>query len=166
MTTDAQLRKDVEAELALTPDVESREIVVGVSAGVVTLTGYVPAAYDKAQAELATLRVAGVHGVANDICVREAKGRLDDPEIARRAVEAIAQDLPAVAPRVQVIVRDAHVTLEGAVDWFWQRQRIESAVRAIQGIDVVTNLLVVVATGSGAEIQPATEGASDRHTYI
>jgi len=165
MKTDAQIRADVQAELVWTPDVESSGIEVAVKGGVVTLTGPVPAFYDKIQAEEATKRVAGVLGVANDIQVR-AQRSPDDTDIARQAVEAIALDMPRVAPHVQVVVRDAHVVLEGHVEWFWQRQRLEVIVRAIKGISAVTNLIAIRPRIAADDVKRRIEDAFRRSAEV
>jgi len=66
-----------------------------------------------------------------------------DNEIASTLAAAIRADLPRTAENVQVAVRDGHLTLDGSVEWPWQRQRLESTARAIDGVAVVNNLLVV-----------------------
>ena len=165
MKSDAQILSDVEAELLWTPAVESAEIAVAVKGGVVTLTGYVPGFFDKVQAEEAAKRVSGVLGIANDIHVRSTR-QPDDPEIARLAVEAISLDLPRVAPTVKVIVRDAHVVLEGDVEWFWQRQRIEGVVRAIKGVNVVTNLIAIRPRVAADDVKRRIEDAFRRSAEV
>lgn len=40
-------------------------------------------------------------------------------------------------------MRDGHVSLDGAVEWQWQRQRLESTVRAVNGVAVVNSLLAI-----------------------
>lgn len=165
MKSDSQIRKDVQAELLWTPDVQSADIDVVVDGGVVTLTGFVPRFFDKEQAEAATKRVNGVLGIANDIHVRSVR-KPDDPEIARECVAAIALDMPQVAPQVRVIVRDAHVVLEGDVEWFWQRQRIEANVRAVQGINVVTNRIAIRPRVAAEDVKRRIEEAFRRSADV
>lgn len=165
MKTDAEIEKDVAAELAWTPDVDSEHIVASVQGGIVTLTGLVPGFFDRVQAEEAAKRVDGVLGVANDIRIRSVH-KPDDPEIARRAVEALKADMPRIAPQVRVVVRDAHVVLEGTVEWFWQRQRIESVVRGINGIDVVTNLIAIRPQVAADDVKRRIEDALRRSAEV
>ena len=142
--TDSQIADDVCEELRWSPDVKHSGVVVKVSDGIVTLTGAVSSHQDKYVAECAAKRVLGVAGIANDIEVRlPAAERRSDTQIAHEAVEAIRTDLSDVAEQVQIVVRDGHVTLEGAVEWQWQRQRLESTVRDVDGVAVVNNLLVI-----------------------
>ena len=164
---DRKIQHDVEAELEWTPDVDADEIVVAVTNGIVTLTGNVPNYYDKLHAELATKRVAGVTGIATDIRVRTSgNGGANDADIARRAVDIIHGDLPNTAPNIRVIVRDGHVTLEGEVEWQWQRQRIESTVRSLRGVDVVSNLIAIQPRVVADDIQRRIEDAFRRSAEV
>jgi osmotically-inducible protein OsmY len=116
---------------------------IGVTAadGVVTLTGFVDDYAEKIAAERAAKRVYGVHAVANDIQVR-AFGKRTDPEIAAAAAEAVRNRLGA-ATDVQVTVRDGHITLEGQVEWLFQRDSAEASVKFLWGVRGVTNLITV-----------------------
>jgi osmotically-inducible protein OsmY len=144
MNDDEQVRDHVIAELRWVPDIDEANIHVSVRQGIVTLNGSVPTFNDRIHAECAVKRVKGVTGVANEIKVlSRPDASLSDSGIAREAVDAIRDDLPAVAGDVQVVVSDGHVVLEGNVEWQWQRQRVESTVRAVRGVTTLTNLLVV-----------------------
>jgi osmotically-inducible protein OsmY len=86
--------------------------------------------------------VAGVRGVANDIDVRlPLFNQRPDPEIARDAVAAIQNALPYSADHIRVAVREGWVTLEGTVEWNYQRERAEEAVEHVRGVKGVTNLI-------------------------
>ncbi|HET9474161.1 MAG TPA: BON domain-containing protein [Steroidobacteraceae bacterium] len=167
MKTDDEIRCDVAEELHWTPDVVSDDIVVKVDGGIVTLTGSVPSHSDKYQAECAAKRVIGVIGIANDIRVRTCSAdRPSDTSIAQEAAEAIRSDLPHVADHVQVVVRDGHLTLEGSVEWQWQRQRLESTVRAIKGVAVVNNLLAIEPRVAPNDIKRRIEDAFRRSAEV
>jgi osmotically-inducible protein OsmY len=116
---------------------------IGVTAadGVVTLTGFVDSYSEKIAAEKAAKRVYGVHAVANDIQVRPV-GTRTDPEIAAAAADAVQNRLgPTTA--VKVTVRDGFVTLDGPVEWLFQKSASESAVKHLWGVRGVTNLISV-----------------------
>jgi osmotically-inducible protein OsmY len=167
MRDDIEIQDDVAKEIRWAPDVEDAQIVVEVDAGVVTLTGFVPTYHDKHRAECAAKRINGVTGIANDVQVRATHGdRPSDSQIAHDAVATIRADLPRAAENVQVLVRDGHVTLEGVVEWNWERQRIESAVRALKGIAVVSNLLRIRPKAVAADIKREIEKALTRHANI
>jgi len=142
MRSDSDIRKDVEDELRWDPDIDSTDVAVSVSKGVVTLTGFVHHYNDKYEAEVAAKRVAGCVGVANDIEVRlPAIDQRPDPEIARDAVDALKRQLPTVSDHVKIVVKSGWVSLEGDADWNYQRERAEAIVRWLKGVKGVTNLI-------------------------
>src|SRR2546421_6268734 len=64
-----------------------------------------------------------------------------DPEIARDSVAAIKSQLPISSEHIKVVVKNGWVTLEGQVEWQYQRNTAENAVRRIKGVKGVTNLI-------------------------
>lgn len=144
MRLDSDIKRDVEAELAWEPDIEADDIAVSVRDGVVTLTGFAHTYGDKYAAEGIAKRVQGVVGVADDIEVHLPwEARRADPEIARDAVAALKDQLPHSADGIQVTVKDGRLTLEGNVEWNYQRNRAEDAVRHIKGVKAVRNRLAI-----------------------
>jgi osmotically-inducible protein OsmY len=142
MRSDLDIKRDVEAELQSNPDIDATDIAVAARNGVVTLTGYVRSYAQKWEAEQTAKRVAGVVGVANDIEVRlPIFNQRPDPEIARDAVAAIQNELPYSSDHIRVVVKDGWVTLEGSVEWNYQRERAEAAVRRLRGVKGVANLI-------------------------
>ena len=83
MKSDEDIKRDVEAELRWSPEVDDTDIAVKVNGGEVTLSGFARSYFEKYEAERATRRVKGVAAVANDVEVRPAAGVPTDPEIAR-----------------------------------------------------------------------------------
>jgi len=167
MKPDREIKRHVEAELVWSPDVDDTDVAVKVSDGVVTLTGFVRSYFEKYRAEDAVKRVAGVAGVANDIHVRPPAGYgLEDPEIARAAVAAIRGELPLSPDAVQVLVHNAHVTLEGTVEWNFQRERIEDAVRRLRGVTSLRNQIVIEPRAKPAEVKHLIEEAFRRSAEV
>src|SRR5690242_2846160 len=106
--------------LRWTPELDEKDIAVNVTDGVVALSGFVHSFLEKTRAEAAAKRVAGVTGVANDLEPRMLAGTTD-PEIAREAVAAIRAQMPFLHDKVKVVVRQGRVTLEGELEWNYQR---------------------------------------------
>ena len=146
MRTDSEIQRDVENELEWDPNVDARNIAVKVTdGGVVTLTGFTSSYMDKYSAERIAKRILGVKAVANDLEVKLATGsERPDPDIARDAVKRLQSDLPYSSKNIKVTVRNAWITLEGDVDWDFQRRSAEAAVRNIKGVKGVINLLLGV----------------------
>jgi osmotically-inducible protein OsmY len=155
MRSDIDIKRDVEAELRWNPDIDATDIAVAVKNGVVTLSGFVRSYAQKFEAEQTAKRVNGVAAVANDIEVRlPVFNQRPDPEIARDAVEEIQKNLPYASDHIGVVVRDGWVTLEGSVEWNYQRERAAQVVRRVRGVKGVTNLI---------ELQPRVPPVEVKH---
>jgi len=140
MRTDSEIKKDVEDEMRWDPDIDATDIAVSVHNGVATLTGFVRSYMQKTQAERDAKRVAGTLGIANDIEVRLPYiNKRPDPEIARDAVQKLQNELPYSSQYVKVTVKDGWLTLEGTLEWHYQRDRAEKAVRSVRGVMGVTS---------------------------
>jgi osmotically-inducible protein OsmY len=64
-----------------------------------------------------------------------------DPEISRNAVETLHDELPYWSEHLKVVVKDGWLTLDGCVEWGYQRDRAQKAVRALQGVIGVSDKL-------------------------
>jgi osmotically-inducible protein OsmY len=165
MKTDSELRRDVERELEWDPSIDARNIGVAAKNGVVTLTGYVSSYADKWRAERIAKRVSGVTALANEIEVKLSTERTD-PDIAEAARAALKADSRLPADRIKVIVERGWVTLEGTVDYYYQKSAAESDVRYIAGVRGVTNALVVTPKVSPTDIRMKIEEALKRSAQL
>ncbi|MBB3318126.1 osmotically-inducible protein OsmY [Rhizobium sp. BK181] len=167
MTTDSDIKRDVESELKWDPDIDASDIGVAVKSGVVTLSGFVRSFAQKYEAEKATKRVKGVLGVANDIEVRlPSLHEKPDPEIARAAVEALKFELPYSHENFKVVVKDGWVTLEGSAEWEYQRNRAEAAVRKVKGVKGISNLVTLKPRVTPTEVKSQIEAALKRMVEV
>ena len=163
MRSDSDIRRDVEDELRWDPDLDPTDIAVSVNSGVVTLAGFVHSYTQKYQAETAAKRVAGAIGVVNDLEVRlPGIDERPDPEIARDAIARIKSELPFSWEKIRVVVKNGWLTLEGEVEWNYQRQRAEEAVRRVRGLKGVTNSIEVKPRVAPMEIRRKIEEALRR----
>ena len=152
--TDAQIQADVLAELKYEPRVQPNEIGVAVKDGVVTLTGYVDSYLKKWSAEKAAHRVRGVKAVANEIEVRLlGSSQRTDADIAKAAVQALEWDAFIPPGKVKVTVDKGWVTLEGEVDWQYQRLDAERVVRRLTGVKGVSSLIKVKPQASPMDLK-------------
>ena len=144
MKSDSDIKRDVEDELNWDPDIDATDIGVAVKSGVVTLTGFVRSYSQKIHAERDAKRIAGVLAVANDIEVRlPVIDQRPDPEIAREALSALKTQLPYSADMIKLVVNKGWIALEGNVEWNYQKERAEQAVRRVRGVKGVTNSILV-----------------------
>jgi osmotically-inducible protein OsmY len=154
MKTDAELKRDLEAELAWDPEVKANAIGVAVQNGVVTVSGHLDTYPEKWAVERALNRVGGVKALALDLDVRLSHDHLrDDTEIARAAEHALHSHASLPPESVRVTVDKGWIMLSGEVDWAFQRRAAEEAVRNLIGVIGVSNKITLKyrATPAGIE---------------
>ena len=143
----------------------SSDIAVAVKDGVVTLSGYATTYWEKDAAEKAVKRIYGVRGIANDIEVKLASKRTD-PEVARDAVRELESHISIPSDKIKVTVKNGWVTLEGSVDWQYQKNLAESAVKKLTGVSGVSNSIEVKPRVSPSEIKGKIEEALKRSAEL
>jgi osmotically-inducible protein OsmY len=164
---DVQLQSDVLAELGWDARVSPNEIGVAVKDGVVTLTGWVDCYTKKKAAEEAAHRVRGVKAVANDIEVRLAiASERNDADIAAAAVRALESDAFVPIDKIDVTVTKGWVTLEGEVQWQYQRQDAERVVSRLSGVRGVSNLITLEPSVAPSDIRSRIEAALIRSAEL
>lgn len=167
MVTDNDIKRDVEAELRWDPDIDASDIGVAVKDGVVTISGFVRSYSQKYEAEREAIKVKGVRGLVNDVEVRlPSLNERPDPEVVRDAVAAIKRELPYSGEHIQVIARNGWLTLEGEVEWKFQSERAEEAVRRIKGLKGVSNLIRLAPRAAPSEVKQRIEEALKRSAEI
>ena len=164
---DLEVKKSVESELNFEPSINAAEIGVAVKNGVVTLSGRIRSYWEKIAAERAATRVAGVMAVANELEVRlPGSSERTDEDIARAALNSLKWSVLIPADRIKVRVSKGWVTLEGTVDWQFQKSAAEKAVRKLYGVLGVTNLIEVKSQVSKAEVKAEIENALRRSAEL
>jgi osmotically-inducible protein OsmY len=169
MRSDSDIKRDVEAELRYEPDINATDIAVSVKDGVVTLSGFVKSYLQKYKVLTVAKRVAGVVGLADEIEVRlPGVDERPAPEIAREAAANLKALLPYSSDHIKAVVKDGWLTLEGEVEWNYQRDYAEQAVRGIRGIKGITNLIRLKpqAEPEPAEVKRKIEEAFRRSAEI
>ncbi len=163
--SDQQLREAVVQQLGWDPQVKSTDINVKAADHVVTLMGFVHTYAEKYAAEKATQAVYGVQALANDIEVKPPSVHTD-PEIARDIVHAMKVDVTVPDDRIKSLVKDGFVTLEGTVEWDFQRRGAESCARNIAGVRSVVNHITVKPRVSAALVSTRIEDALRRNAQV
>ena len=167
MSSDSEIKMNVEQELRWDPDIDSTDVAVAVKNGVVTLSGYVRSYAQKLRAEQDAKRVTGVAAVANDIEVRLPYiNQRPDPDIARDAVAALQRALPYSSEHITVTVQDGWITLEGDLEWNYQRDRAQRAVQHVRGVKGVIDLITLKPRATPFEIRQRIEDALKRRAAL
>lgn len=165
--TDRDLQQDVIDELRWDPCVDATEIGVQAKDGTITLTGTVENFTEQQAAATIAKRVEGVRAVANELEI-ELSGQhaRNDTEIAKAAVSALKWHVKVPDERITVTVRKGMLTLEGELEWEYQREAAYDAVKGLSGIKAVFNSLKVKPSVKSADIQKKIKAAFHRSADI
>jgi osmotically-inducible protein OsmY len=167
MKTDNDLQRDVANELRWEPSVHGEEIAVAVRDGVVTLAGAVSSYARRYAATRAAERVAGVRAVADEIEVRlPGTSQRTDTELAHQVANALRWHVQVPEEQVKARVEHGWVTLEGEVEWEYQRRAAYRAVRDLTGIRGVSNLVTLKPRLSGFDVSQRIKEALRRQAEL
>jgi osmotically-inducible protein OsmY len=163
-TPDETIQRDALNELKWESRIQPNEIGVTAKDGVVTLTGTVDTYIKKRTAEQAANRIPGVKAVANDIQVRlPSMSERTDTDLARAAREALQWDIEVPATGVTVMVSNGWVTLDGEVEYGFQKRAAERVVHRLAGVTGMSNLISVKPRVSLGEVKQDIEQALVRN---
>lgn len=161
--SDEQIQNDVLFELKWDPRIHPNEVGVAVKGGMVTLMGTVDSYTKHCAAEEAARRVRSVKAVVNEIEVKlPVTEERSDEDIAANAIQALEWDAAVPSDKIRVTVAKAWVTLEGEVEWQYQKEDAEKVVRRLIGVRGVINSLNVKPRVAPLEIQKRIEQAFRR----
>ena len=167
MKTDTELQQDVMNELKWEPTIKAAEIGVSVKDGFVRLSGYVDSYAKKWAAERAAERVFGVKAVAEELQVRlPSSFERSDGDIAQAAANALEWNVSVPYERVKVQVENGLVTLSGEVDWWYQKNEAEGAVRYLIGVVSVSNQITIKPKVKPLDIKDKIENAFQRNALL
>ena len=167
MRSDIDIKRDVETELRWDPQVDPTDIGVSVKDGVVALTGFTKSYGAKFEAERAAKKVNGVIGLANDIEVRlPSIDQRPDPDIARDVTAAMKAELPVGSQHLRALVADGVVTLEGEVEWNYQKDWAGRIARRARGVRSVLNQIQIKPHVPATAVKEKIEEALKRNAEV
>lgn len=140
MKTDYQIQQDVQDQLKWEPLLNAAQIGVAVKDGIVTLSGNVDSYFKKIHAENAAKKVIGVKAIAEDIQVGVSPlYKKSDSEIAQAVLNALKWHSSVPDDKIKVKVEDGIVTLEGEVEWDFQRRIAKEAIIGLPSVRMINN---------------------------
>lgn len=167
MKTDAEIQKDVMEEIRWEPLLNASEIGVAVKNGVVSLSGAVDTYGKKIAAEEAAKSVFGVKAVAEEIEVKLSSfGKKNDVEIAEEVLRSLRWHTSIPEDRIKVKVEDGWVTLEGEVDWEYQKIAAKNTSENLMGVKGITSLITIKASVAAKDIKNKISAAFHRSATI
>lgn len=165
--SDSEIRDDVINELQWDPQITDPDAIgVAVADGAVTLTGTVSSYAEKLAAARAAERVYGVKAVANDLKVKLPGAPRDDSGIATAIAHVLENNVQIPEGRVHARVEDGWVTLDGEVDYEFQRQEVERMVRQVRGVIGVTDTITIRPPASPESVQAIIEATFKREAEV
>ena len=165
--TDKDLKQQVQNALDWEPSIDTTDVGISASEGVVTLRGNVRTYGEKQTAERVALRVFGVRAVANDLDVRlPTSFERSDTEVAQAAVNALSWNSVVPAGRVTVTVANGWITLQGTVPWQYQKDAAGRSVRDLFGVKGVINSIVVEPQIKPMDVRDKIEAAFRRSAEV
>jgi hyperosmotically inducible protein len=144
-TSDSAITTTVKSKLATDPETSAIRIDVDTSNGVVTLSGAVPTAAEKAEAERVARNTEGVRQVVNNIMVERENAAGGGDMFSDAAI------LSSVKTRLlangivgtNVDVKNGEVTITGEVENAQEKARAEGIARQASGVRSVKNQLTI-----------------------
>ena len=165
--SDSEIKNNVLAELKYEPSVKATDIGVLVKDATLTLNGFVDSYWEKWAAVRAAKRVIGVNAIADDIEVRlPASYHHSDGDIAAAAASQIKWATTIPEGAVKITVREGFITLDGTVDWWFQKNAAEVAVETLMGVKGVSNLIAIKPKLTGSEIKTSIQSAFERNALL
>ena len=164
---DFDLKEEVKEALDWEPALDARAINISVQDGIVTLTGSVSSYPEKHAAEKAAGLVREVKAVACELSVALPPfNARSDQEIARAAADAIRWNTLLGNADIQVFVDKARITLQGTVNWNYQRQSADRSVRYLAGVRDVNNHIAVHPSAEQTAVKGQIEAALIRNARL
>jgi len=164
---DFDIKAEVKEALDWEPALDARAINIAVKGGIVTLTGSVPSYPEKHAAAKAAGLIRAVKAVVCELSVAlPAVNARSDQEIARAASDAIAWNTLLSNTEIRVFVDKGRITLEGTVNWNYQRQSADRSVRYLAGVRDVNNHIVVVPRAEQVAVKSQIEAALIRNARL
>lgn len=167
MKTDSELKKDVTAELKWDSSINETEVGVAVKDGIVTLTGYLGTYSEKLAAEKAAKRVMGVKAVVQEIEIKiSGSDKRTDVDIAKAALDSLKWDSSIPKDAILVKVDNGWITLEGSVQWNYQKLAAKSDVEKLRGVRGVTNLIVIKSAVEPSKVKENIRKTFERNASL
>jgi osmotically-inducible protein OsmY len=167
MKKNEDLQKDVQDAIKWEPLLHAAEIGVTAQDGIITLTGVVDSFAKKTEAEHAAKTVKGVKAIVEKIEVDYGnRGKKKDVELAQEVVNSFKWNWAIPSDKIKVTVEKNWVTLEGEVNWNYQREAAKKAVNSIEGVQGVTNSIQIKAEKQDSVEKKAIENALSRNSVL
>src|SRR5262249_23296482 len=121
---------------------------------------------EKLAAARAAAGVYGGRAVADDVEVRLSGEPMDDADIARAIAHVLESNTQIPEGDAMARVQSGWVTLDGQVEYDFQRREVERMVRHVRGVIGITNDIAVSPPVSAERVQAEIEEAFKREAGV
>ena len=167
MKRDSQLKKDVLDELKWEPSINATDVGVIVKDGIVTLTGNMKTYAEKICAEKTIKKVSGVKAVVEQIDVKlMGSDKRTDIDIAKVALDRLKWESNVPREDVLMKVENGWITLEGNVEWNYQKNAAKKAIQNLYGVRGVTNLVKVKSAIQPFQVKESIKKTFERNAIL
>jgi osmotically-inducible protein OsmY len=167
MKSDIEIQKNVVEQLNWEPGLHATEIDVSVKNGIVTLSGIVNHYSQKMSAEHAVKKVAGVKALIENLQVGLMPDfAKSDSEIADAIVHALKWNISVPDDKIMVKMENGVVSLEGEVEWDYQRTAASKTVEHLAGVKMLHNFITIKPQIIPADIKQKIAAAFERSATI
>ncbi len=167
MKTNQELQKDVQDAIKWEPLLNAAEIGVTAKDGVITLTGTVDSYAKKLEVENAAKNVLGVKAFAEEIIIKYSDlGEKTDTEIANDVLKTWKWKWEIPDGKIKLKVEHGWVTLEGELEWNYQREAAKEVIKNLTGVMGVNNNIKIKSETHDAIQKEDIEGALARNSSI
>jgi osmotically-inducible protein OsmY len=167
MKSNEDLQRNVQEAIKCEPLLHAAEIGVTVKDGIVSLTGSVDSYAKKIEAENAAKNVGGVKAIVENITIHYSnikdKNNLD---IAQEVLSALKWNWEIPNDTVKVSVENGWVTLEGVLEWNFQRESAKKSIKNIIGLKGITDKITLKSTSQDKIEKKDIESAYERNWSI
>ncbi len=130
-TADDQIAKRALDIIAWNSTIPKDKVQVKVQGGFVTLSGQVDWQYQRADAEYAVRKLAGIKGLANEI---QVKPKVQAIDVKQRIENALKRNADLEASSIKVSVLNGRVTLDDKVKALYERDLAERTAWSAPGV--------------------------------
>jgi osmotically-inducible protein OsmY len=140
-TSDDQIAKRALDIIAWDSTIPEDKVQVKVQGGFVTLSGQVDWHYQRADAEYAVRKLAGIKGLSNEILI---KPRAQASDVKQLIETALKRNAEWEAGSIKVSVLNGRVTLDGKVKAWYERDLAERTAWSAPGVISVEDHINIV----------------------
>ena len=141
MVANGTLYTHVMEKLRFEPNIDESNVTIAIKDnGIVILGGKVRSYTEKRLAQEAVEKIEMVTGVANELEVDLLPHyKRNDADIVKAALSALKWTFLIPSDQIKVAVENGHLTLNGNVEYHYQKDRAQKAVEDLYGVTFITN---------------------------